>query len=95
MKVVSALSYQCFDVTNCSCSYTEGNSVIATYLIQALGRCDMYKGGCDVTSGKRCLYYIRCTLLVVYDPGVANSNSCVHNSYARMQDPVCVCVYVY
>ena len=44
------------------------------------------------------LYYcVRCTLLVMYDPGVANkidSNSCVHNSYARMQDPVCVCVCV-
>ena len=28
----------------------------------------MYKGGCDVTSGKRCLYYycVRCTLLVMY-----------------------------
>ena len=64
MNVVSALSYQKLAAAATIQNVTWWLQL--KYLLMIFR--PMYKGGCDVKSGKRCLYYycVCCTLLVMY-----------------------------
>ena len=75
MKVVSALSYIAISVLMeltaaaaiQNATHVQWHGYIQLKYLLMIFR-SMYKGGCDVTSGKRCLYYycVCCTLLVMY-----------------------------
>ena len=67
MKVVSALSYQCLAAAAAIQNVTQWLQLECLLMIFR----PMYKGGCDIKSGKRCLYYshdiiVCCILLVMY-----------------------------